>query len=695
MDIATLPTVVIGHDRLSYIPRWDAETLPGNTIAIDTETELIDGDQIPRLALVSVSSGRCHALVHPDDLGVFLLAHRDRHFVAHNFAFDFAASEKHLRDRGEDAAVDCLWQTVEENRAHDTMILDGLYRLAMHGSYPSSRDLGTLAMEYSGIELDKNNPYRKRFGETLDLSWDAVEPGYFEYAIKDPIATWRVHAVLRQRSVDRARQCGVTEEAIRRWGVFTEYVQIRAAIALDWITRNGFCLDLGLAEHAQEALQTRLQEHLDRLIRHPRGRELFKMDPKTGELKLTKSRAPRFSLKVLREILQGAAGDIEREAGLKIPIPLTDKGAISTSGKEWADYSRLHPFLADWVEMTETASLVKFFQQLGNAVVHPKYSVLVRSGRTSCSAPNIQQVPRQGGFRESFVPSPGHFLLAIDYAFIELRTLAAECEARYGHSRLAEVIRTGRDPHAYAAALLTGQDPDEFLRLRETDPETFKRQRQAAKPLNFGIPGSLGAASLVTYARRTYGVEMSMEQAQDFRAKMITEVYPEWSQYLSEDAMAILAQNLETTPERCWLALDWSRERSPSVPWVLRRIVRGENVRKDGRPYSQNFIRRVWTRIQLINRSCALAPLLAKRQGSEELEQLLFGSRAVTLTGRVRGRVGFSAAKNTPFQGLSADGAKLALWRLMREGYRVVGFVHDEVLIELPDEGGYVSETKV
>ena len=61
------------------------------------------------------------------------------------------------------------------------------------------------------------------------------------------------------------------------------------------------------------------------------------------------------------------------------------------------------------------------------------------------------------------------------------------------------------------------------------------------------------------------------------------------------------------------------------------------------------------------------------------------------MTGRIRGRVSYSQCRNTPFQGLAADGAKLALWRLMREGYRIVGFVHDEVLIELPDEGGYVS----
>ena len=66
-----------------------------------------------------------------------------------------------------------------------------------------------------------------------------------------------------------------------------------------------------------------------------------------------------------------------------------------------------------------------------------------------------------------------------------------------------------------------------------------------------------------------------------------------------------------------------------------------------------------------------------------------------TLTGRVRGQVNYTQARNTPFQGLAADGAALALFGLVRAGFRIVAFVHDEVLVELPDEGGYVSEAVV
>jgi hypothetical protein len=65
------------------------------------------------------------------------------------------------------------------------------------------------------------------------------------------------------------------------------------------------------------------------------------------------------------------------------------------------------------------------------------------------------------------------------------------------------------------------------------------------------------------------------------------------------------------------------------------------------------------------------------------------------LTGRIRGRVTYCQVRNTPFQGLAADGAALALFSLIKEGFRVVGFIHDEMLVELPDEGGYVSEDKV
>ncbi|NCX48275.1 MAG: hypothetical protein EBW81_02015 [Gammaproteobacteria bacterium] len=73
------------------------------------------------------------------------------------------------------------------------------------------------------------------------------------------------------------------------------------------------------------------------------------------------------------------------------------------------------------------------------------------------------------------------------------------------------------------------------------------------------------------------------------------------------------------------------------------------------------------------------------------------GGRATVthaVSGRLRGGCSFTAACNTFFQGLVADGAKRALYLLTRAAYaerydlhvRPVAFIHDEIIIECPEE---------
>ena len=44
------------------------------------------------------------------------------------------------------------------------------------------------------------------------------------------------------------------------------------------------------------------------------------------------------------------------------------------------------------------------------------------------------------------------------------------------------------------------------------------------------------------------------------------------------------------------------------------------------------------------------------------------------------------------FQGVAADGAKEALYELVKAGFRVVNFIHDEYLIEIPAESDLVGQ---
>jgi DNA polymerase I-like protein with 3'-5' exonuclease and polymerase domains len=308
-----------------------------------------------------------------------------------------------------------------------------------------------------------------------------------------------------------------------------------------------------------------------------------------------------------------------------------------------------------------------------------------------------------------FIPSPGHFLLAIDFSYIELRTLAAICEAKFGSSKLADTIRNGVDPHCYTAAMMLSMNLEDFLRLEKVEDQfeiegvvqkkkgyRFKQFRQNAKAVNFGVPGGQGAASLVDYARSIYGVQMTIEQAQEKRSSLINEIYPELNStdgYLAGGGMAALASALGSSEEECWRVLDWSRTRSTSVTRCVQKIVAGNAIRTDGVPYKRYFEDGVWRALNQLNRNenQRVRELLGSRQGCTELYELLFCQDVATLTGRVRGNAEYTQSKNTPFQSLAADGAKLGLWDLLYHGYRVVGFIHDELLVELPDQGGFVA----
>lgn len=59
---------------------------------------------------------------------------------------------------------------------------------------------------------------------------------------------------------------------------------------------------------------------------------------------------------------------------------------------------------------------------------------------------------------------------------------------------------------------------------------------------------------------------------------------------------------------------------------------------------------------------------------------------AETITGRIRSRCNYTQAKNFPFQGLAADGTKIALFKLIQDNFRVINYIHDEFVIELRDD---------
>ena len=233
--------------------------------------------------------------------------------------------------------------------------------------------------------------------------------------------------------------------------------------------------------------------------------------------------------------------------------------------------------------------------------------------------------------------------------------------------------------------MFAGIKLDDFLDLPDA-----KQFRQQAKAINFGIPGGLGAAALVNYAKSTYGVILTPEQAADFRTKVMTEVYPELGLYLSEDTASVIAKALHADAVR--VRVVWSE---PYEFGMINKILKGNPARADGTPYKGSTVDRVWRQLDDLNQNPELVAAIADRDtsNSSPLRRLTY-SAVSTLTGRVRGGVSFTAARNTPFQGLAADGCKLAMWNLLKAGHRVAAFVHDEFLIEIPRLDDWTAAAK-
>ena len=401
-----------------------------------------------------------------------------------------------------------------------------------------------------------------------------------------------------------------------------------------------------------------------------------------------------------------------------------DGSEISIRMKKWGQYARKSEFVARYCTLIELCKLYSIVVPLRDVftversggkgtvdiapldlglcpdgvdrvVVHPRYVTVMRNGRTATFDPHIQGTPSTFGFRELYLARPGHVLLTVDYSFIELCTLAAVCQARYGSSVLAQVIRDGVDPHAFTAAVCDRTPLDEFMLMKDSaDPavrERFKYLRQRAKAINFGLPGGQGARSLREYAA-SFGVTLSYGEAKELRQMFTQDVYPEIGMYLNEHSLSLLAANLrrDVTVVRKKLmyhfVFDGQDETIARSNFLdIKMIVRGRPYRRDGLPYAAHFVQNIWQSLRDLNQNPNLVPLLEGRsRGGDEVYEALFHQSVVTLTGRVRGGVNFTQARNTPFSGLAADGAKLALWDLYHSGYSVIGFVHDEIIVELP-----------
>ena len=277
-----------------------------------------------------------------------------------------------------------------------------------------------------------------------------------------------------------------------------------------------------------------------------------------------------------------------------------------------------------------------------------------------------------------------------------MATLAQACRTQFGwESKMADAINAGDDLHRVVAARVTGKEP-EAVTLKE---------RAQAKPINFGKPGGMGDRAVQAYARLSYGVDLTDDEVAALSGAWF-DAFPEMRRFLadeSEQTWARVAAELgltaadhaaRTGDERFLRRAESPRAAAAPNKYLgamcLKTAADPAPVTRAGRAYSDADREYFWGKIAAV---ADQLPAMFRR--TIALREPGFGVKwavralcdragVYTLTGRLRAATGYCQRHNTVFQGLAADGAKLGLWKVWRAGYRVVNFIHDEVLVEVP-----------
>ena len=455
---------------------------------IDTETFLFGpGRGAPRVVCIQVQrDAEPPALYHARDVKTEkiiadILADADG-VVGHNIAYDFACIAATWPD-----LIPAIWSKYDRELVCDTMIAQQILDIGAEGALRRKYDLATMVGRFLGGTLAKgDDTWRLRYGELDAVPLSEWPAKAIEYALLDVSMTasvWR----------------GVAHEGI---GHTTEH-QVRAAFALHLATVWGMRCDPVAVAALADSLASSTLAQQPTLIHHGILRANGTVDTKR-----------------VRELVVESGGTaLTPTSVIKI-----DADALRASGD-----SRLLSLLAYRETQKLRSTYLPVLEQGAKTRVHPRYRVAVESGRTSCSGPNIQNLPRAGGVRECFVPTPGYVFVSADYGMAELVCLAQVTSMLTPPSRMLSEILDGRELHIVTAANILGTSYDDTERAyRAKDPRVVDA-RQLAKGLNFGIPGGLGPATLANLLLG-YGITVTANRAKELREQWLA-LYPEVVRY--------------------------------------------------------------------------------------------------------------------------------------------------------------------
>ena len=158
--------------------------------------------------------------------------------------------------------------------------------------------------------------------------------------------------------------------------------------------------------------------------------------------------------------------------GLKA-IEKTAKGVPSVSSDVLVNYVG-NPVVDDLLEyrrLTKLETFIKSWEEIQvDDRIYPSFNITARTGRTTCSSPNIQQIPQDKNVRNLIEARPGWKILECDLSQVELRVASIFS----GDENMQHAYQSGSDLHSKTTTLLFGD-------TSEMSPQEKKRKRTQAK----------------------------------------------------------------------------------------------------------------------------------------------------------------------------------------------------------------------
>ena len=201
--------------------------------------------------------------------------------------------------------------------------------------------------------------------------------------------------------------------------------------------------------------------------------------------------------------------------GLKV-LEKTAKGVPSVSSDVLVNYVG-NPVVDDLLEyrrLTKLETFIKSWEEIQvDNRIYPSFNITARTGRTTCSNPNLQQIPQDKNVRNLIEARPGWKTIEVDFSQAELRVASMFS----GDENMQHAYQSGSDLHSKTTTLLFGDTSN-------LSKQEQKRKRTYSKSANFGFLYGMSAKTFVDYAK-SYGLNITEEYSEELRNNFF-QAYP-------------------------------------------------------------------------------------------------------------------------------------------------------------------------